>query len=207
MEYPTETKILMHLKSGSANLEEIAKTLGISKMAALKHIRHLEEIGLVERKAVKTKIGRPYYLFFYTDNAKSDFHSSDSAILNALLNYLRNNGHEDILDDFIKNRYEDYRRRYEAELGSLDPDERIKKLAVIREREYYMPELHKLSGGSYEFLERNCPIFKIAKDHPVACSLEQKLFSGILEMEVDATHRQSESGGICRFLIRKVREQ
>ncbi len=196
----------MHLKSGSANLDEIARTAGISKMAALKHIRQLEDRGLVERKIVKAKVGRPYYSFSYTDAAKSDFQNSDSSMLNSLLDYLRVKGHDEIVEDFLKSRYEIYSQRYESELGSSNADERIKRLVAIRESEDYMPELHRMSATTYELLEKNCPIFKMARNYPVACSLEQRLFSGVLGMEVDATHRQSDGAGICRFLIKRERE-
>ena len=195
----------MFLKSGSANLSEIAGAAGISKMAALKHLRQLEDRGLVERKIVKAKVGRPYYSFSYTDAAKSDFHNSDSTMLNSLIDFLRAKGHDEIVEEFLKSRYEDYRRRYEAELGSTDAEDRIRKLAAIREGEDYMPELHKVSENTYELLEKNCPIFKIAKNYPLACSMEQRMFSGVLGMEVDTTHRQSEGSGVCRFLIRRNR--
>ncbi len=203
MEQTTETVILLRLKSGSASLGEIAGAAGISKMAALKHVRQLEERGLVERKTVKAKVGRPYYLFSITDSARSDFRNSDSAVLTALLEYLKVTGNQGIVEDFLKVRYEEYRQRYESEMQQADADTRLRKLVALREKEDYMPELHRISENTYEFLEKNCPIFKMAKNYPVSCSMEQRLFSNVLQMDVDATHRQTDGTGTCRFLIRK----
>lgn len=203
MEASTETRILMHLKSRSANLEEIARVTGISKMAALKHIKQLEERGLVERRIVKARVGRPYYSFSYTEAAKSDFRTSDSLMLNAFMDYLKARGMDDIVEGFLKSRYEKSMQRYETEVGSLKAEERISKLVSLRDKEHYMPELHRVSGSMYELLEKNCPIFKMAKNYPLACSLEQNLFASVLGMDVEATHRQSDGEGICRFLIRK----
>ncbi len=204
MEYPTQTRIIMYLKSsGKASLEQLSQELDISKMAVLKHLRRLEERGLVERRAVKTKVGRPYYAFSYTDAAKADLQTSDGIMLNALLDHLKNSGNEELVEDFLRKRYESYRMRYETELFPVDGDGKIKKLLNLREKEDYMPELHKLSQTKYELLERNCPIFKIAAKYPVACSLEENLFSNVLEMDVESSHRQVDGSGICRFLIRK----
>ena len=76
-------------------------------------------------------------------------------------------------------------------------------MARIREEEDYYPELKETGKGNYELLEYNCPIFQVARKFGVACSLESQLFSSVLQMDVDTTHRQVNGSDVCRFLIRQ----
>ncbi|MCL5989835.1 MAG: winged helix-turn-helix transcriptional regulator, partial [Candidatus Thermoplasmatota archaeon] len=60
--YPSYTRIILELKtSNGLSLNDLSQRIGISKMGVLNQIQKLENRGMIERKIIKNKIGRPYF--------------------------------------------------------------------------------------------------------------------------------------------------
>lgn len=202
--YPTETTILMQLKmEDGQSLGELAKRIGISKMAVLKHLQSLEGRGLLERRIVKKEIGRPFYRFHLLREASSAFGNSAEKLFDSLISYMEETGNRDMIVGFLKKRYKEVELRYRNELASKSGKDRIEALARLRHLENYLPELRKIQGSKYEMLEFNCPIYLVSKKFSEACELERRLFQNVLRMDVDTTHTQINGHGTCRFLIEK----
>lgn len=202
--YPSETRIMLALKkNGELSLKDLSEEIGISKMAILNHLQKLEGKELVERYLVKSRVGRPYYVFRTKADSRESMSDSQGEMLEELLGYLEKTGNKDLVTEFLKDRYSSVRVEYEKKLSGLTPEEKVKELARIREEENYYPELKETGNQGYDLLEYNCPIFKISKKFGIACSLETQLFSSVLQMDVNSTHRQVNGSDVCRFLIRK----
>lgn len=202
--YPSETRIILSLKKeGPLSLNELSERIGISKMAVLNHIQKLESKGMVERSMVKSKVGRPYFVFSTAQESKENMASSDESMLEDFLNYLERTDNQKIATEFLKDRYGQIRIDYENILSKVGPEKKVEALARLRDQENYFPELKSTGKGSYELLEFNCPVFRISKKFGIACSLETQLFSSVLDMDVSSTHRQVDGGDVCKFLIRK----
>ncbi len=202
-EYPTTIKLILILKeNGKLNLEEIANKLSISKMAALNHLKTLEEQGIISRKIIKKSVGRPSYLFFLNEKANSKLGSSSEEMLSDFMKYMKKTGNEKMVEDFLNDRYKKILYEYREEMATLDFNERLKKLTLLRQRENYYPEL-KRAQENYEIVEFNCPILSISSNFGIACSLETNMFSNVLDADVKSTHRQINGNNVCRFLIKK----
>ncbi len=203
-EYPTETQIILIIKEkGEQSLQQLSEELKISKMGVLNHIKRLEEKGFIRRIQKKGKVGRPYFLFSLTEDSKENLASSSSWMLNGLISYLKDTGNGSLVEDFLRERYDQIRLEYEKRMSHLKRDMRLNELVRIRESENYFPILREASQGTYELQEFNCPIYQISRHFGVACGLETKLFSSVLDMDVESTHRQVDGHGVCRFLIRE----
>ncbi|MEM3676216.1 MAG: metalloregulator ArsR/SmtB family transcription factor [Thermoplasmataceae archaeon] len=201
----TKEEIMLLLKrNGSMAINEISDRIGISKMAVLRQIEQLEEAGTVERRIIKGNVGRPFYKFSIKNVESAQLANSDSYMLQQLLAYLTDTGHEDILNDFLKERFKNTRIDYLKKLAGKDGDARIRELAKLRRNDNYYPEIRKINDGITELTEYNCPIFKIAEKNGFACQLEKVLFEEVLNMSVETRHRQVEGLGSCKFLIRKA---
>lgn len=205
--YPSGTRIILALKEkGKMNLKELSGEIGISKMAVLNHVQKLESQGLVERSLVKSSVGRPYYVFSASEKSKDTMASSDSMMLDDLLDYLDRTGNREIAENYLRDRYDQVRADYGRKLGHYTGDRRVEALARLRDEENYYPELKSGGKGAHELLEYNCPIFKISNRFGIACSLETQLFSSVLDMDVTSTHRQVNGSDVCKFLIRKKKD-
>lgn len=204
MDFPTETKIVLALKSqGWLTLKQLGRSLGISEMAVLNHIKRLEEKGLIQRRRGKPRVGRPYYLFGLTEASKQSYYSSSDKMLEDLLEYLKQNNLGRVVEEFIRSRYKVKESEYLRKFASLTPGEKVNTLYTLRQQENYMPEL-KARRNHYELLEYNCPIYRVSKEFPVACELERKLFEKLVGSRVENTHRQIDEANVCRFVISKV---
>lgn len=202
--YPSETQIILALKSeGDLSLMELSNRIGISKMAVLNHIQKLEQQGMVARRLIKTKVGRPYYKFSVSEKSKTEMAPSDMTMLNEFVEYMDEKGHSEIMDDFLKTRYSQVRMEYEKKLSNLNLEQKVEALVKLREEENYFPELKNGGKDNYELLEFNCPIFSISKKFGQSCALETQLFSSVLNRDVTSTHRQVDGSDVCKFLIRK----
>jgi DNA-binding HxlR family transcriptional regulator len=70
---PKRGVLLLLKQQPNASLEEIARGLGVSKVAALGHLQHLESDGMVERSYQSGHVGRPRLLFRLTERGGTLF--------------------------------------------------------------------------------------------------------------------------------------
>jgi predicted ArsR family transcriptional regulator len=200
-------KILWMLKTkGEAGLDDLAKTLNISKMAVHKHIVLLQERGLVESSQHKRGVGRPRFLYKLTSTSRSLFPKSYSGIATCALQFIERKLGRKAVEEVLRERQTDLFKKYHESLSELDFDKRVKELAKLRDSEGYMAEAKKLPSGKYVLFEHNCPIIHIAQNYWEACNTERELFENLLGASVSTTHRAVKGDLVCRFLIDEKRK-
>lgn len=207
-EYPTPVKIILLLKEfPGLTLDELAEKMSISKMAVLNHISALEQQGAVSRKIVKKKVGRPSFIFYALPVSNNKLGNSSDSMLNDFMDFIKTTGNEKLLEEFLKDRYSKVRSEYTGAMRGKNLDDKVNELAILRRNADYYPEV-KRAQGNFELIEYNCPILSISKNFGVACSMETKMFSQVLDANVKSTHRQVNGYSACRFLIsRKSKEE
>ncbi len=201
----TKSKILWHLKSrGECGLGDLAEMLKISCMAVHKHLAALEERGLVESssKTNSGRVGRPKSSYRLTSQGRTTFPRAYGGVAKCALNFIEKRLGKEALEQMLRERQSEIFERYNGELKQLEFNERVKRLAQIRDGEGYMAESRRLpSNSKHILLEYNCPIIQLAQDHWEACATEIELFSNLLDAKVEATHRAAKGDLICRFVI------
>lgn len=198
-------EILLYLKKhGQTDLKTLHEALEISKMGVLKHITALEELGYVERETQKAPKGRPKVLFKLSESTRDNvFPNSYSDLTEYFLKYIEENYGIQAVEKALKDRNIEAGHRYEKELKGKTLSERVVNLRTLRDKEGYMAEQKKVSDESYELLEYNCPIFRIAEEYGFTCNLEREMFEELLHADVESTHRVVDGQNVCRFLISK----
>jgi DeoR family suf operon transcriptional repressor len=203
-------KLLYYLKiMQQAGLEELANAMKISRMAVHKHLATLQERGLVEGVQTRGHVGRPRMVYQLTTQSKSVFTKSYSAIASYALDFIEKNMGKEAVQEVLHERQNELFDQYYKRLKGLEFDQRVKKLAKIRDEEGYMAEAKRESksgAGKYTILEYNCPIIHIAEKHWEACSAETELFEKLLEADIDTTHRAAKGDSICKFAIKERKE-
>ncbi len=198
-------EILLFLKKhGQTDLKTLHEQLEITKMGVLKHITALEELGYVERETKKASKGRPKVFFKLSDSTRdSVFPNNYSDLTNYFLNYIENNYGIQAVEKALKDRNNEASKRYENELKGETLTERVANLRTLRDKEGYMAEQNKVSNDSFELLEYNCPIYRIAEQYGFTCNLEREMFEELLDADVESIHRVVDGQNVCRFLISK----
>jgi predicted ArsR family transcriptional regulator len=114
---------------------------------------------------------------------------------------------EESLDRLISAREEETLANYQSEMeGASGMEERVRRLAAIRDREGYMCELKKDSGG-YLLIENHCPVCAAASACQGFCHSELSIFKRVLGDEADITREEHIVSGARRCAYRITRRQ
>ena len=203
----TKREILLHLKrEGEADLATLAKSLDLSKMAVYKHVKDLEEAGLVERLSKRIGVGRPRLALRLAPGASDIFPKAYTSVTCALLHFIEKKMGRKAVEEALRSRSQSVFGDYEKKVRGDSLRDRVKELAVLRDQEGYMAEVRQTPRGAFEMFEYNCPIVAVAEEYWEACKVENELFRRVLHADVDTTHRVVAGDHVCRFLIRPRRE-
>lgn len=197
-----EKKIIHLLKlKGPLSPNDIAQKLNISKTCAYSHIASLEEKHFLQKKLIKTKVGRPGYKFILTERGNNSL-NEEGCYVGDLLHFMIKTENQNIISDFLKNMYSDIMNRYETVIPPGNVAERAEHLVTLREGDGYMATLVRHSDSEIRIEQANCPIYKMAKLDHSACELERNMFGELLGKEVSISQKQTKGFGTCRFHIK-----
>jgi predicted ArsR family transcriptional regulator len=202
-------KLLYYLKvMQQAGLEELAAVMKVSRMAVHKHLSFLQQRGLVEAVETRGRVGRPKMMYQLTNQSKTVFPKSYSAIATHALDFIERNMGKEGVEKVLHERQGELFEQYYKRLKDTDFDKQVKELARIRDEEGYMAESKKESKSArkHVLLEYNCPIIHIAEKHWEACSIETELFEKLLDADIETTHRAAKGDAVCKFLIKERKE-
>ncbi|MCI4355799.1 MAG: hypothetical protein L3K18_01475 [Thermoplasmata archaeon] len=200
--------ILLGLKTrGETDLESIAQSLGITKVAALRHLVQLESDGLVERSYATGQVGRPRVQFRLSPSAARLFPEAYAKMSVCALQFIERSMGRDAVVRMLQERARDVAAESRPKLGAPALADRVAALAKIREEGGYMAEVGTRRARSVEMLEHNCPILAIAEQFPEACEVERKMFESVLSARVETSHRVVAGDAVCKFIVRPSGER
>ena len=196
-------EILLLLKRRpDSTLAEVAKSLGISKVATLRHIASLEKNQLVERSYRTNGVGRPRVHFRLGPDSRKLFPEAYTEMSLAALGFIEERlGREQVVG-LLQQRATELGDRYRGRFRNLPLEDRVEQLARVRDEGGYMAEVGTRRRGTTEMREHNCPILAIAGKYPEACDVERRMFESLLRANVEVSHRVVAGDPVCRFLVR-----
>lgn len=203
-------KVLYYLKvMQQARLQELAKSMKISKMAVHKHLAQLQKRGLVESIEIREGVGRPKMQYRLTSKSKTIFPKSYGALAVCALDFIEKNMGKEGVEKVLRERQVELFDKYYERLRKLNFDQKVRELAKIRDEEGYIAESkkEKRRNGLHTLLEYNCPILEIAENHWEACSTETELFEKLLGAKIETTHRAAKGDTVCKFIIKEKKEE
>lgn len=217
----TKQDILQHLvKQGQTSAQLLAEHLGISPQAVRRHLKDLEDEGLIEREAVQSGMGRPNYLYSLSQQGRDRLPERYNDFAVSLLNTLAQTVGPDQMGTILRKQWEQKALDYRNQVGGGSLAERVARLAELRQLEGYMAEWHVVdnstaddstadaadstadSSPQYIITEYNCAISQIAESFPSVCGHELNMFEIALQgCRVQRTHWQANGEHRCGYLI------
>jgi predicted ArsR family transcriptional regulator len=199
----TADRILLILKTrGPQTAIELGAALGITDEAVRQQMTKLAGEGLVEGAAEVRGVGRPKQVWKLTAAGNGRFPDAHSELTVQLITTIKRILGEESLDRLISAREEETLANYQSEMeGANNLEERITRLAAIRDREGYMCELKKDSAG-YLLIENHCPICAAASACQGFCYSELRIFKQVLGDDVDITRQEHIVSGARRCAYR-----
>jgi DeoR family suf operon transcriptional repressor len=199
--------LLLELKTrGETDLEAAARSLGISKVAALRHLVQLESQGLVERSYRSAGVGRPRVRFRLSPTSARLFPEAYAKMSVCALQFIERSMGREAVVRMLQERSQEVAAESRAKLHGATLPARVGELAQLRSEGGYMAEVGSRRAGSVELLEHNCPILAIAEEFPEACDIERRMFERLLDARVETAHRVVAGDPVCRFVARPKRE-
>lgn len=174
----TVDRILFRLKTrGPESIAGLSGAFGVTSEAVRQLLVKLEGDGLVAFEDQRAGRGRPKRLWRLTEAGHARFPDRHSDLTVGLLDAVRAEFGDDGLDRLIARRESEQRLAYVAATSDASTlEQRVARLADLREREGYMAEWRQEEDGSLLLIENHCPICAAAAKCQALCRSELAVF-------------------------------
>ena len=191
------------LEQGEAEAADLAETVGISVQAMRRHLRTLEEDGLVESTTVTAGPGRPSNLWRLTARGHQHFPDGSETFALGLLDSLAQSLPPEMLGALLNQQAHDKADQYREHLGDAPLEQRVRALVDLRSREGYASDMTPAEDGrGWCISEFHCSVQRIAEEFPAICDQELQLIRLTFpDCQVERVHWRLESGHSCGFQI------
>ena len=198
-----ETTLTLLLRQGEMSASHLASQLGISVQATRRHLRSLEDEGLVESTQVSAGPGRPSNHWRLTDQGHHHFPDASEDFALGLLHSMAATLPPEAMRSLLNQQALDKAGHYRRQLGSAPLQERIARLSELRRQEGYVTELQAdPDGSSWCLSEFHCSVQRIAEEYPVVCDQELELIRQTFpDCQVERVHWRLKEGHSCGFRI------
>ncbi|GAB4365561.1 MAG: iron-sulfur cluster biosynthesis transcriptional regulator SufR [Elainellaceae cyanobacterium] len=216
----TKQDILYYLlKQGQSTAQELAESLDISPQAIRRHLKDLEDEGLIQHQVSQTGMGRPNHVYELSREGRSRLPDRYDDFALSLLDTLAETVGKDQVNDILRKQWERKALEYRQRVGTGPIQERVANLVELRKAEGYMAEWHLLepeapapengdsdstesSSSRFIITEYNCAISHVAESFPSVCGHELEMFAiALQDCKVERTHWLVNGEHRCGYLI------
>ncbi len=196
-----QATLTLLLRRGQATAALLAEQLGVSVQAMRRHLRSLEDEGLVEASSTGAGPGRPSNHWQLTAKGQGQFPdgSEDFALglLESMVGSLPPGSVQTLLEQQARDKAVSYRRQ----LGDGSLQQRLERLVELRRREGYVAECCA-DGKGWVISEFHCSVMRIAEQFPCVCDQELQLLRQTFpDCSVERVHWRLEEGHSCGFRL------
>ena len=208
----TKQDILQYLlKQGQATAHDLAESLGVTPQAIRRHLKDLEEEGLILHQSVQVGMGRPNHIYALSSAGRGQFPDRYDEFAVSLLDTLAETVGKEQMGSILRKQWERKALEYRDRIGAGSLGERVAKLVDLRREEGYMAECHLVDEDPEErfiLTEYNCAISHIAETFPSVCGHELEMFAAALQdCTVERTHWLVNGEHRCGYLIQLNRSE
>lgn len=187
--------IIGHLKSeGERTVAQIAGHLGVSEVAARRHLGLLEDDGFLAVRSENRGRGRPVSLYRLTDEARNLFPHRYATVAGDLLDFITDQHGREGLRNFLTWRLDRETESYREVVTAEELHERLEQLAGALSANGYDATVTE-DGDGFVLRQEHCAIYDVARDHPELCAYEAATFSQVLGRDVSLSRRETLAGG------------
>lgn len=186
---------------------ELGEQFGLTPNALRRHLKALEEDGLVRYAREVRGVGAPVFAYSLTANGDALFPRSYGAVLATALDALRDAGGTAAVSEVLE---ADWRRLAEEAAPVMDGlplHERLGLVAELLTAKGYMAEAVEVGsdGETISTLRiHNCALGEIAERFPDACTVEERYLERLLGVPLVRSSHRHEGCGRCDYGIQTI---
>ena len=152
---------------GGQTVQDLVAALGLTRTAVISHLGVLLADGFVTRHGLRRGKRRPSVIYQTTRLADSAFPQAYESFAVAVLNALKENA-PSALRAAVWRVGVEWVERDRLRVARLKGQARVEAMRQILEERGFLPEL-KRGDNTYVLREHNCPVLRLATDHPEVC--------------------------------------
>ena len=209
-----EAALTLLLRQGEATAAELADCLGVSVQVMRRHLRSLEEDGLVEACSSHDRPGRPSNRWHLTSQGHDRFPDGSEHFALGLLQSISASLPPGTLGVLLNQQAREKADLYKSRIGSGPLAERLERLVELRRHEGYVAELRPeidsestsssaaAAPQSWILSEFHCSVMRIAEEFPMVCDQELQLIRHTFpDCQVERVHWRLQEGHSCGFRL------
>lgn len=198
-----EAALTLMLRQGECTAAQLAEELGLSVQVMRRHLRSLEDSGLVEASPAQDGPGRPSNRWRLTHAGRAQFPNGSEHFALSLLNSMAASLPSETVQQLLGQQSLEKASDYRHQIGEGPLPERLERLVELRRREGYMAEYRRNPDGpGWVISEYHCSVMKIAEQFPCVCDQELQLIRHTFpDCQVDRVHWLLEGGHACGFRL------
>lgn len=178
----SQRQILDYLKRhGSGTIPALAEALSLSVETVRTHLKALAAEGLTERRGQRRSgPGRPEIVHGLTDAAEALFPNREGQLLQDLVAWLDQEGHQDLVRTFFDQQADRRLAGALERLEGLDADARLEEVARVLSEEGFMAEIERDDQGEKALRLCHCPMRELVEVTRAPCRAELRLVRELL---------------------------
>ena len=198
-----EAALTLMLRQGEVTAAQLATSLEVSVQVMRRHLRSLEEEGLVEASPSSDGPGRPSNRWRLTSAGRGHFPDGSDDFALGLLSSMAASLPSGMVDQLLHRQAADKAADYREHIGAGSLQHRLERLVELRRGEGYVAELRPdPEGQGWVMSEFHCSVMKIAEQFPCVCDQELQLIRHTFpDCQVERVHWLLEGGHACGFRL------
>ncbi len=190
-------------KAQPMTAHELGERFGLTANALRRHLKALEEDGLVRFVREVRGVGAPVYTFSLTATGEALFPRSYLAVLATALDALRSQRGDAAVTNVLESEWSQLADEAGPVLRALPLSERVSLVAELLTAKGYMAESIDASpdgdGSGITLRIHNCAMREIAERFPEACDVEAKFVEKLLGVPLVRGQHRLDGCGRCEY--------
>lgn len=207
------------LHQGPVSAAELGESLGFTPAAVRRHLDALSREGLVEVKLVANQpagAGRPARRYVLSHRGQTNRGNDYLDIATSALTDLAHVAGEEAVAAFAERRFAEMERRYRpiVEAAGDSLEDRAEALSGALSGDGFVASTRTVGFNqpaamlqSIQLCQGHCPIQDLAREFPVFCDEETKVFARLLGVDVRRLSTLASGGHVCTTHIPLGRNQ
>ena len=190
-------------KAQPMTAHELGTEFGLTANALRRHLKALQEDGLVRYQREVRGVGAPTYSFSLTQAGEALFPRGYVTVLGTALERLRAIGGTEAVEAVLDAEWELLGDEAEPVMAGLPLAERVPLVAELLTSKGYMAEavaaLTATGAAGLTLRIHNCAVKEIAARFPEACAAEERFVERLLGVRTERGAHQRHGCGCCEY--------
>ena len=201
------SELLVALKRAQPlTVHELAERFAVTPNALRRHLKALEEDGVVRYRREVRGVGGPVFAYSLSESGEALFPQDYAEPLLVALEAVREAPGEGAVARIFERRWAALAEGARARLEGLPLAERAALLAELLSAHGYMAEAEEDAGaggaGAVTIRERHCALKGVAARFPEVCDAEARFIERVLGARVERRSHMAAGCTVCEYRVR-----